>query len=338
MANKRVEKELQGDSIDLDLDSTNEETIRTLIPSEPSESEVINNNKKEDKSYINPLRKEIIIVKYIPKQNSNITNPKHVLFGGIAEGATRTFVVPRLTSGIFVNVLTNSEKDYLEDLLGLEHNALSIYKKVNNFWEDTTEHALNKVVLRKEDTRLDLSNPEDYIKYKILLANKDYIAPSLRALKDYPKATYQFVITSEGETNNEAKIKMNTTMESYKEYGKIENDIHTLKTIIEIIEGRPLADNIKLDYLQTKINNLIQTNSTLFLSVIKDELLSTKVIIKRAINNGIIYIRGNYYYLREGNIPLCNPNQEPTLNVAASYLNMPKNQELLFTIQSKLED
>jgi hypothetical protein len=111
-----------------------------------------------------------------------VTNPKHVLYGGMAETAVRTFVVPMLSSGVYVNVLTDSEKAFLEEVMGLEYNALSIYKKENNFWDDANDFGISKVKLQKQDNYLDLSNPEDYIRYKILLANKDFVAPSLEAL------------------------------------------------------------------------------------------------------------------------------------------------------------
>ena len=160
----------------------------------------------DDSQLINCLRNERIVVRHIPKRTGLVTNPKHILYGGMAENAIRVFVVPRLSSGMFVNVLTDSEKAFLEDVMGLEYNALSIYKKVDNYWDDSNENSVARVRLTKQDNYLDLSNPEDYIRYKILLANKDYIAPSLKTLEDYPKATYQFVIISENDESNAAKI------------------------------------------------------------------------------------------------------------------------------------
>nr|DAI58782.1 MAG TPA: hypothetical protein [Crassvirales sp.] len=47
--------------------------------------------------------------------------------------------------------------------------------------------------------------------------------------------------------------------------------------------------------------------------------------MKRAISNGIISKRGDYLYLRSDNTPLCETNEEPTLGVAARYLNNPKH-------------
>ena len=267
-----------------------------------------------------------------------ITNPKHVLYGGMSENSFRVFVVPKLRSGAFVNVLTDEEKTCLEEVMGLEYNALSSLKKVDNFWDDSNPNGISQVRLTKQDNYFDLSDPVDYIKYKILLANKDYIAPSLSAVTDTPKATYQFVIISEGDETKTAKDNMSSTLRCYKEFGKIENDIDTLRVIIESIEGKPTAKTSKLEALQAKVNNLIQANSKLFLKIITDPYLPTKVLIKQAIEAGVIASRGSYLYVREDNTPLCEMNEEPTLTVAAKYLNNPKHQDLLFSIQAKVKN
>lgn len=253
----------------------------------------------------------------------------------MAENAVRIFTVPRLSSGMFVNVLTDKEKAYLEEAMGLEYNALSVYKKVNNFWDDSNDSGISKVRLTKLDNYLNLADPEDYIRYKILLANKDYIAPSLEALQDSPKATYQFVIISEGDETRMAKDNMSSTMKCYKEYGKIENDVDTLRVLIEAIDGRPTSPGSQLEFLQTKANNLIQADSKLFLKTITDPLLKTKVLIKKSIEAGLISNRGNFLYLRSDNTPLCELNEEPTLNIAAKYLNSPKHQDIKFTLEAK---
>lgn len=286
---------------------------------------------------INCLRNERIIVRHINKPSNLVSNPKHVLYGGLAENASRTYTVPRLSSGGFVNVLTNDEKAFLEEELQLEYNALSVHKKTDNFWDDSNDKGISRVRLLKQDTILDLSNPEDYIRYKILLANKDFIAPSLQLLQDAPKASYEYVLISEGDETKAAQKNMSATMMCYKEFGKIENDIDTLRVIVETIDGRPTAQNVKLEFLQTKVNELIQGDSKLFLKIITDPLLSTKVLIKKSIEAGLISRRGNFLYLRSDNSPLCETNEEPVLNVAAKYLNNPKHQELKFSLEAKLK-
>lgn len=290
----------------------------------------------EGKALINCLRNEKIIIRHLPKQSRMVTNPKHVLFGGMAEGSTRTFVVPMLSSGRYVNVLSNAEKDFLENYMGLEPNALSIYRKNNNFWDDSNEAGISKVTLRKQDNFLDLSNPNDYIKYKILLANKDFIAPSMKELEDFPKATYQFVIIAEGEETKTAKKNMTILMQCYTLYGKIEDDVDALRVVIETLTGVTVHKNTKKDFLQTKINDLIQGNSKMFLKVASDPLLPTKVLIRKSIEAGTIVKRGNQYYIKEGSIPMCDAG-EPTLNVASQWINLPKNQTIKFSLEANLK-
>jgi hypothetical protein len=329
MASKRVEEEL-------DLETINSET--TIVPQMPEEVEEqlpVRRGRSNKEAVINEpincLRNERVIVRYVPKESGIVTNPKHILYGGMAENAVKYFTVPQLESGKLVNILTDDEKEFLEDIMGLEFNALSIYKKENNYWSN------KQVRLLKQDNILDLSDPEQYIKYKILLANKDEIAPSLQALQDMPKATYKYVIIKEGEETSNARQEMSATMQAYMEYGKYEKDADTLRTIIETIDGRPLALNTKIEFLQTKINKLIQADAKLFLKVITDPLLSTKVLIKRAVEGGLIANRGGFFYLREDNSPLCSNKEDPTFNIAAKFLASPKNQALKFSIEAKLK-
>lgn len=281
---------------------------------------------------VNCLKNERIVVKHVPKETGMVRDPKHILYGGMAENAVKWFTVPKLTSGMYINVLTNAEKTCLEEVMGLEYNALSIYNKTDNFWDNFM------VRLTKQDNILDLSNPEDYIKYKVLLANKDFIAPSLQELEDHPKATYQFVIIHENEESQASKKKMNATMQAYMEFGKIQENADILRTIIETIDGRPTSKNSKIEFLQDKVGKLIQADARLFVRVATDPLLSTKVLIKKAIEGGLISNRGGMLYLKADGTPLCGDNEEPTLSIAAKYLNMPKHQELLFSLQAKLKD
>lgn len=285
-----------------------------------------------DEPIVNCLRNERVIVKHVPKETGIVRDPKHILYGGMAEGAVRWLTVPRLTSGMYMNVLTNAEKAYLEDVMGLEYNALSIYNKVDNFWDNY------QVRLNKQDNFINLADPDDYIKYKVLLANKDLIAPSLQDLEDHPKATYQFVIIHENEESQASKKKMNTTMQAYMEFGKIQENVDILRTIIETIDGRPTSKNSKIEFLQEKVGKLIQADARLFVRVATDPLLSTKVLIKKAIEGGLISNRGGMLYLKADGTPLCVDNEEPTLNIAAKYLNMPKNQDLKFSLEAKLKE
>jgi hypothetical protein len=338
MAKKRVEE-----ATNFVIDDTPQEIpLKEIAKRVQADEEVNTESKKEeisDDGLVNCLRNERIIVMFVPRPSTMVQNPKHILYGGMAEGAKRCFVVPRLNStGMFRNVLTDSEKAFLEKAMGLEYNALSVYKKKDNFWDDSNPMGIGRVILSKQDNYLDLSIPEDYIKYKILLANKDQIASSLKELEDRPKATYQFVIISENAEAASNLSRMDTIQRSYMEYGKVEDDLYTLRTVIEILGGRPLSSQIKLDYLKGKVNEYIQKDPRRFLSVIKDELLPAKVLIRRCVDAGLIGRKNDAYYLREDGSPLCEMNEVSTFNNAAKYLSSIKHQELKYTLEAKLKE
>lgn len=290
----------------------------------------------EKEQLVSCLRDEKICVRYVPRQSHMVTDPKHILYGGMADDAVKTFVVPKLTTGTYVNVLTNSEMAFLEEYLGMDKGALSVYRKQDNFWSDANPQGINKVKLRKQDNYLDLSVPEDYIRYKILLANKDFVAASPQVLEDRPKATYQYVIIEGSAQINSAKRSMDITRECYMEFGKIENDVETLMTIVELLDGRNVAPNTSKEFLHTKIDTFIQSSPKSFLKVVKDETLPTKVLIRRSINAGNIIKRGDYLHLKSDGKPLCGDNEEPVLSVAVKFLNNPRNQDIKLGLEALL--
>ena len=285
-----------------------------------------------DEKLINCLRKETVIVRHIPREYRLAgNNPKHVLSDGMADSAYRQFTVPMLDNGKLQNVLTDSEKEFLEKALGLPDNGLSIYRTENNFWKN------QYVRLGKTETRLDLSDPNDYIKYKILLANKNLICPDLKTLQDRQKATYQYVMISEGDEAKASMNRVNSRKEAYKEFGKIENDKDTLRLIVETMTSRPVAQSVSLETLAGQIDKLIENNAKMFLNIIQDPLLKTKVLLRNGIEAGVVVDRSGLLYMRDNGAPLCESG-DSTLNVAAEYLNKPKNQELKFSIEAKVKE
>ena len=319
MARKRVEEENPA------MEPQEEETVMQPIE-----------QKKEEP--FNPLRNEKVIVRFVASPNALVQTKGHVLSGGMSENATRSFVVPLLRTGQYMNVLTKNEKDFLEKAMGLEPNALNVYRKTDNFWDDSNPQGIGRVTLHKQDNYLDLSNPVDYIKYKILLANKDQIASSIQELEERPKATYQFVIISENAEAKSNLSKMDATMQCYTEYGAIRDDKDTLRVIIETFDKRPQSQQVKLDWLQGKVNEYIQRDPRRFLQIITDPLLPAKVLIKRCIEAGLISWRNNLYYLKQDGSPLCELGEDSTLNNAARYISSLKNQELKYMLEAKLKE
>jgi len=277
---------------------------------------------------ISPLKNERVIVRRLLKEGK-ITNPKHALYGGMALGAFHTFTVPMLRNGQLVDVLTKDEKAYLEEALGLEANALSVHRKADNYWSNY------QVKLGKEDTILDLNNPEEFIKYKVLLANTEMIASSLDDVNLKQKETYEYVLLHEAEEAKANRKRVNKNIEAYKILGKIENDKDKLRTIVEIATSRPQHKTVGIDTLTDQIDRLIQANTNLFLTIAQDPLLDTKVLLKKGIECGAVKVKNDLFYDADGK-PLCDAGNA-TFSVAAEWLNKPKNQGTKLAIEAKIK-
>lgn len=291
---------------------------------------------EEEIEGVNPLKNETVIVRYIP--NGKFPDPKHVFHGGLAQNGVFSYCVPSLENGTLKNPLTKAEKAWFEQALGLEKNALSVYGyKGKNFWSTANPDGIGSVELKRSDNYFDLSNPTDWLKMRILEMHPDEIAMSYKDIQENPATDYKFVIVHDA---SEAEIKKNKqyyTKESWKLLGKIEDNRWAMKFVIERIEGRPLSPNTKTDVLSTRCGDLIESNATRFYAVVTDEYFDTKVLINRCVEEGILSRRNGYYYTKEGE-PLCGPNQNSTEDVAAKFLNLPKNQSMLFLLQEQVKN
>lgn len=279
---------------------------------------------------VNCLSNEKVEVRYILKNSGLVKDPKSSLGGGLADSGHITLTVPLLNNGTFVNVLTDDEKAYLEYVLHMQENALSVYKKTDNYWENFS------VRLGKYTEILDLSDPEDYIKYKVLLANKDLVAPSIRALHDIPKVTYRYVLVREEEETKRTVSKVDTTMQATLLLSKIIEDEAALRFLIESADGRPVSKTTKLEYLKEKALEAIKLNPSIIAEVLGDKYFNTKVFLRSCVEAGVLRIRNNTYLLENGT-PLCEDNEEATLSTAAEFINQPERQELKLELQAKLK-
>lgn len=281
---------------------------------------------------VSPLRKERINVRFVPHKGGPWgDDPKHALSGGMSENATVGLTVPvSQTTGAYYEVLTKDERGYLEEALGLEPNRLSPFNKDDNYWENYT------VLIGKRGITLDLSDPEDYIRYKVLLANEDIIAKSLQDVRDRPKNTYRFVLVRADDETNMENSRMDATMESYKEFGRIDGDIDTMRVLVELLDARPYAEKTGADFLRARINTLIQSDASKFLKAVKDPMLHTKVVLRRASELGKVQRRNDLYYTSDGR-PMCDTGEDSTMPVAARWLNKPANCDIKALLEAEVD-
>ena len=275
---------------------------------------------------INCLEKRSVIVRSLVKNSNLYKDPNHIMHGH-HETFEAGYVTPVLSNGSYVNVLTNEEKACLEKALGRD---LSVYAKTDNIWDET------KVVLRKGDNKFDLSKPMDYIKYKILLANKNEIAPSVSALNDRPKSTYNFVVIEDREEKANKLRQYTANQKANRLLGKYEDDRETLITLLEILSGRPVSSKVATEDILVSLDEYVSSDAKLFVKIAEDPLLKAKSLIRRAVAASLIGKRGDFYFRTDTNAPLCEDGQDPTLSVAAAFISDPHNAEYKYSLEKKL--
>lgn len=321
----------------LEIDDSPVDEVLVEIPLEKKHSNVDWNKFQKPKpiqegELINCLRNEVIVVKHINKKYLLTDNPKHSYFGGMAEKAVKKYTVPLAGKDTLANPLTKDEQRYLEDIMQFVPGTLSIYaKSEDNFWINFW------VELGKDDNYLNLSDPMDYIKYKVLLCNTDFISPDLESLNSQARVTYEFVMVSQTEQRNNSKSAMTKTTSAYRWFGQIEKDKEKLMYVIAIMSGKPIDEDSDIEFLAAKAHEELQRDPGLFSTILEDKLFDTKLLIQRAVKNKLITKSGNFYYVTDGRVPMTENSIDPTLQIAAGYLANPKRQNLKLSLEAKLK-
>lgn len=315
----------------IDIEALNEEPAVEIpvVEAKKKPNKVTRKQVNDEDELINCLRNEKITVKYILNEKTGITDKHHPFYGGLAEGAFINFVVPLLRNGSLKNPLTKSEKRYLEYIMGLEDNALSVHKSEDNYWENY------QVRLSKDDYILDLSTPKGYIDYKVLLACNDDVAASMEEYNNNPKETYRFVLVSDKEVYDTTSGKVKLKEECMEAYFKIKDDFDSLRCVVQTVTGRPVDIKTDINFLKKKCVEQIEADPVRFVKILTDKYLPYKVLLTKAVDAKIVTKRGTWH-LYEGQV-MSDGNEEPTFSVAAKFLANSRNQEIKFSIEKKLK-
>lgn len=275
------------------------------------------------------LPQETVLVKPNLTNPGWVKNPRHVAFFKL-EGAFDMFTVAMSRNGTLKNPFTDAEKDYLTEVLQLDSKELSVYT-ANSFLR------LQNIRLGKDPVKLDLSQPDDFIKYKILLTNTDKVAPSVKDVRK--KGTYKYYIEREADVTSVNKEKGDINKTAWKEYGKMEENKGKLAAFLKVysrVMGQPakkIDKSTKLDFLQGQVSAIIEANTKQFAEIVDNPNYDTILLIAEAVEKGIIVAKGTNYFLKGGTDKLGS-----SLIETVSYLNNAMNQELKLTIEQQIKD
>ena len=292
---------------------------------------------KKTKTEFNPLKKEIVEVRYIRSTSQMYnSNPDSPVDGGLAETASITYAVP-YKDGMLTAILTPEEQAFFEKQFNLEPGTMNNMRVNDNYWTTYGKGYINRVTLDKSTKRFDLSKPKDYIEVAILKANTEHICPSQEAYETARKPSYRFVMSYEDALSKSAGVTADVKLENFEYYAKFKEDADMLRTILYLYEKRKTSPNTKLDLLKAKVVNYIETASKHINNILSDTLLEQKKVVIIGVEKGIVSERNGFYYISENGQKLSEDYEEPNLNNAAKYLADVTNQELYFSLMNKIK-
>ena len=261
-----------------------------------------------------------------------IKNPKHKAFF-MMDGAVKEFFAPLQRNGKIKNVLTDEEKDFLEDMLQMNTNDLSVYKKPeDNFW------ATFSARVSKDVTELNLADPFDYIKYKLLLANTDLIAPNLKSVKN--KATYKFYIEKPTETAMFKSQELDKESLAWEAYGMIANDkgkmLDFLRVYGEINKtARAKAHSVNkssaIELVKSTVKPILAENKEVFYNILKDKNYETKLLLSKAVEKGFVERKGTTYTDKGSSKAFAESFQK-----GVDFLNNPENSDFRSLLETQI--
>jgi hypothetical protein len=243
-------------------------------------------------------------------------------------GTSAPISVPINTrTGTLINPLTPEEQDTLEKILAKEPGDLSVYKSKNeNFW------AKYYVKLDKEGTILDLSNPDDFIKYKVLLINRELIAPSFEDRYSIP--TSRWMLVEEEHEIQQAARQADLMQTVWMEFGSMKNDTSKLRNILKIHHNKPIAKNAKHDFLISEVKKIVETNPNSFIRIIQDSDFPMRCFIEDAIEVGAVIRVGRNKYSIAG-----QPDDVYTIKQIIDELDPSGiNNDVYIKIKSQIEN
>jgi hypothetical protein len=184
-----------------------------------------------------------------------------------------------------------TEQEFFERMLGLNKGELDTNKKrtdeKGNTYPDTFWQKLGTVKLKNEANVLDLSNPMDMIKYKVLMLNKNVVAPS--PTEKNKKRTYRFMIVDQEVAEVQEKQELNTKLEAFSWFARIKADIEQLKEVMWLYDSR-ITNTTNYDYVFAYVGKIVNDSPTNFLKLVQDTHKDSKLLLMRAVKAGALVV------------------------------------------------
>lgn len=275
----------------------------------------------------NPLQEKTIRIVSVPRSNNLPSDHDgSFMFTGTKHSVCLPFDIKK--NGL-CRVLTREEQTFFENELDLEKGDLSVHKKKDNFW-----HTFY-VVLSKDDHSLDLSDPMDNLRYRVLAVQPD-VAPTWE--QRYSSGAYKFALVDDEVKTRIAVKQTNTRKDAYKFLGKVEDHPERMRDVLRIYGEDPGARGKKKkdEYRETlvkSLGDLIDDDTKLekLMLVVADPHFEMKIFIEDALAIAALKKEGTKYYL---------PGDDKiggTLQETIDYFKNAVNQDVYLKIKNQID-
>lgn len=282
------------------------------------------------KTEVSVLRRETVRVRAIRRPSDWLPEGHDSQF--MNEGAKWNLCVPtHAEKKVLVDPLTGLSMEQKEDLarrLGLENaSSFNVYRK-DNYWRKF------EIPIDKNGRVLNLSDPYDYVIYRVLQCNTDWIAPSW-AMR-FMKGTYKFALEHESDKIRTESDDVSNKERAYLALNKMGNSRTLMSDFLwayylQVREARRPPVEAPLDWLKNEIGKIIDSNIGMFLSIIEDPDYPYKVLIVKSLNVGALTRDGDKYRFPGGEFSI------GTLDQMVAHLKDDRYQDDYLKLKTKIE-
>jgi hypothetical protein len=244
-------------------------------------------------------------------------------------GCKQVYQAPTNANDRLIPILTEEEQRWFESKMGLMVGSLAFNNKDKSFWKDF------RVTLDKKGKTLDLSDYEDNLAYRVLLATNN-VANSKDSINVLQHQFYMVTEDEEQDASNKISDKYEEASKLFASISKSDKRMANVlrlmgKTVTAEANTKWLkAELIKIMDQKAKVNGQLSMDD--FIKTASDPGIDTKIFILDAIEIGDIVVDGTTYKLRSGDVVGHDFDQ------AISFFNNPKSQQTKLLIEDRIKN
>ena len=219
-------------------------------------------------------------------------------------------------TGVLQTGLSDEDEKRLESKMNMSSGTLSRYNK--DYW------TMFRVDVPKEGAILDLSSPEDELKYLVLRAHQR-VANSEMERFDSPFAEY--IMTSDEQEAKVVNRKSKLKRKAYKVFSGMSTT--EMKDVLKVM-GKRVGDDVSVDFVESQLDKIVTDDPQNFLTTVEDPTFAMRAFIDDCISSRVLVKNGTKYQLPGGDVV------GYTLEQTIEYLQNPDNQEVYLDLKGKM--